>query len=56
MGGRGHRVPLSPATVATLEAMRRLHSPTGLCFPLPTRASRTIASASMAQALKAIDG
>ena len=51
-GGREHRVPLSPASVATLEAMRKLQSPAGLCFPSPTRASGTIASASMAQALK----
>ena len=55
-GGREHRVPLSPASLATLESMRKLHSPAGLCFPSPTRAGRTMASPSMANALKAIYG
>ena len=55
-GGREHRVPLSPASVETLEAMRRLHSPAGLCFPSPLRPGKAIAVSSMAQALKAIYG
>ena len=55
-GGREHRVPLSPASVDTLEAVRRLHSPAGWCFPSPTRAGKAIAASSMAQALKAIYG
>ena len=53
-GGREHRVPLSPASVETLEAVRELHSPAGWCFPSPTRAAKAIAASSMAQALKAI--
>ena len=55
-GGREHRVPLSPASVETLEAVRELHGPTGLCFPSPARAGKAIAASSMAQALKAIYG
>ena len=55
-GGREHRVPLSPASVETLEAVRELHSPAGLCFPSPARAGKAIAASSMAQALKAIYG
>ena len=55
-GGRELRVPLSPASVATLEAVRKLQSPAGPCFPSPARAGGTIASASMAQVLKAIYG
>ncbi len=34
-GGREHGVPLSPASVATLEAVRGLLSSAGLCFPSP---------------------
>ena len=55
-GGREHRVPLSPASVETLEAMRDLHNPAGWCFPSPTRAGNPIAGTSMAKALKAIYG
>ena len=55
-GGREHRVPLSPASIETLEAVRELHSPAGWCFPSPTRAGKAIAASSMARALKAIYG
>ena len=55
-GGREHRVPLSPASVETLEAVRKLHRPAGWCFPSPTRAGKGIAASSMAKALKAIYG
>ena len=55
-GGREHRVPLSRASVETLEAVRKLHSPVGWYFPAPTRAGKTIAATSMAKILKAIYG
>ena len=55
-GGREHRVPLSPASVETLEAVRELHRPAGWCFPSPTRAGKVIAASSMAKALKPIYG
>ncbi len=55
-GGREHRVPLSPASVETLEAVRKLHSPAGWCFPAPTRAGKVIAATSMVKILKGIYG
>ena len=55
-GGREHRVPLSSASVETLEAVKKLHSPAGWCFPSPTRVGKAIAASSMAQAPKAIYG
>ncbi len=55
-GGREHRVPLSLASVETLEVLRTLPSPVGWCFPSPTRAGKAIAATSMAKVLKAIYG
>ena len=55
-GGREHRVPLSAASVETLAAVRKLHSPAGWCFPSPLRAGKAVAGTSMAKALKAIYG
>ncbi len=46
----------SNTSVETLEAVRKLHSPAGWCFPAPTRAGKTIAATSMAKILKAIYG
>ena len=45
-GGRGHRVPLSPAAVETLAGVKDVDSPVGLCFPSPTRAGREVIHAS----------
>ena len=49
-------MPLSPASVETLEAVRKLHSPAGWCFPSPLRAGKAVAGTSMAKVLKAIYG
>ena len=55
-GGREHRVPLSRAAMATLEDVRRLHSPVGWCFPSPTRAGKHIQVSTLAQVLRRIYG
>ena len=56
-GGREHRVPLSPASIATLQAMSEAAQSGRLVLPVAdTRTARTIAAATMAQALKAIYG
>ena len=55
-GGCEHRVPLSPAAIATLERARNLHSPAGLCFPAPTRASRQLHATALAKVVRGIYG
>ena len=55
-GGCEHRVPLSPAAMATLERARRLHSLDGWCFPAPTRASRQIHATTLAHVVRTIYG
>ena len=51
-GSREHKVPLSPASVETLDAVSELHSPARWCFLSPTRPGKAIAATSMAKALK----
>ena len=55
-GGCEHRVPLSPAAMATLERAKALHSPAGWCFAAPTRASRQIHATTLAHVVRTIYG
>ena len=54
--GREHRVPLSPAALEALEAARSLHSPSGWCFPAPTRAGQAIHGTTLAHVLRRLFG
>ncbi|MYN67491.1 MAG: tyrosine-type recombinase/integrase [Acidobacteria bacterium] len=54
--GREHRVPLSRAATDTLERVRSLHSPAGLCFPSPIRASKQLCPSTLKTAMKQLYG
>ncbi len=50
--GVEHRVPLSPAALAVLEAVRRLRGPADLVFPSPSRPSKPLSDMTLTKVLR----
>ncbi len=51
-GGAEHRVPLSDAAVAVLEAVELLRRPSGLLFPSPSRPGKSLSDMTLTKVLR----